>query len=703
MFASDPSPDVASVSQISPDGGESATSSIFSQIGSAWPYTNPDDLVGSKGIQIYRKMYERDPEIASSHEEIIFGVVSQRWRIECEDKEKAEFVENNLKYLGGQTQAGLVYQPLQNFLYELALLPIRDGVGVWEKVWQTYDGRVWIDSIKSKPAEDFEFNADQFGNLKNITFTVDSMLILDPRKFLIFPWLNIFQNWYGSSRYRRLYGCFWLDEICLRMAGTYAEKRAGGIWTGKYPPGNNTAKTNLLNVLRKAQSSGVAVFPSDIEVDLDDAANQGGDFFWNLHNLLIKRIRRGMIGLETTAASGDTGDKAGQESRDKSVKQPLISFASELIAQVINRQIIQPLIEYNFGEQDEYPEFEWDNSDPVDAKSNSEVAVRLYNIGVSLPVRELEEKTGWRLTSEADEPVVNRLQLGGSPVADGIQNPTPFAERKFKSLFSVKRVKDQWDIIDQDLKPLIVSYVQQIAEWGDKQIKSHYDAWAKNRSGINDLNLPYQGAIRSLFQRLSKAYYKAGTDSAKEEIAHAAAFAGVKAFAEVPVGDAPVPDDYAKFVGDFWWKKYSDAMKATMTNTFAGAFEAGKSMTETRQMWQDAMKKYGAGTEPDWYDFNRMYRNAASKSYNTARLDYGRESKRIVSGVRNISVLDDSTTDQCRSVDGQEWPLSDPRVGRYNPPSHHQCRRVYDYVYSWEVPAQWSPFPTWEPQEGFGG
>lgn len=724
---SDPTPAVETQT-VRPDGGEAAESSIFNAIGDSVPYTNPDDLVGSKGIATYRKMYERDPEIASSHEEIIFGVVSQPWKISIKTQldgskkyvpqgvidlrnEMCKFVEDNLNYLGGKTAKGLVYQPLQNLLYELALLPIRDGVGVWEKVWNQYDGKVWLDSLKSKPAEDYEFNADQFGNLTKLTFTVNGRTELEPSKFLLFPWLNVFQNWYGSSRYRRLYGCFWLDEICLRMAGTYAEKRAGGIWQGKYPKNDLAAKTMLLNVLRKAQASGVAVFPSDIEVDLDDAAKQGGDFFWNFHILLIKRIRRGMVGLETTAASGDTGDKAGQESRDKSVKQPLVSFASQLIAQVLNRQVVQPLIEYNWGEQDEYPEFEWDISDPIDSKSAAETAVLLSNIGVALPLKELEAKTGWRLTAEDGEEVVVRLN-NSTPLPDGIRNPSDatgststFAERAPKLSMSAKSVGRIWDAIDAEYQPLMLGYVTQIIEWGQAKLNSNYDKWKTQRSGINDLTIPYTGSLKTLFRRMAKAYYKAGNDVSKQQIQEASGYRGYSESA----GGFTSPDDYATFQADFWWKSFTDGMKNTMTRTFAAGFEAGQSLGDMQASFQKEMTKYGpmkftdkiGRDRPDWYEFNRQYRNAASSCYNTARWEQG-QSARVVIGYRWVAVLDDRTRPEHRALDGAVFAKSDPRTATYKPPVDQCCRCTLDYVYDWEQ-VKWSDYPDWQPAPGFGG
>jgi SPP1 gp7 family putative phage head morphogenesis protein len=209
--------------------------------------------------------------------------------------------------------------------------------------------------------------------------------------------------------------------------------------------------------------------------------------------------------------------------------------------------------------------------------------------------------------------------------------------------------------------------------------------------------------MKSLWIAMSKAYWKAGIESGNTQIRDAMEYK--RTFAEMPI----VPDDYAAFQGDFWWKKFDGGMMKTMTDTFTAGFEAGKSMSEMQSDFMEAMSKYGPSdftdklgrNRPDWSEFNRIYRNASSKCWNTARLEIGKKSS-IVVGMVYIAVLDDRTRTTHRALDGMKWPLSDPRISLYNPPSDHNCRCMMDYVYEWEV-TTWDSFPTWTPAEGFGG
>lgn len=691
------------------DGVESSLFS-FQNIAMA----NPDDLAGAKGIKIYRDMYQRDPEIATSHEEIVLSALARGWDVKPSDDEDdraveiAEFVKQNLLYLGGKNERGIVIQTPEDFLFELFINPLRDGVGVWEQNYIQEDSKIWLDNLKAKPPEDWELTPDDFGNLKSLRFTVMTVSDHDPSKFLICPWMPHFCNHYGQSRYRRLYACYWLSEVVLRMAGQYAEKRSGGLWIGKFPKGNTKAANELIAALRKAQSGGILTLPDDVTAELANATQSasGGDFWWGFLDRLKYRIRRGMLGLETTAASGATGDKAGQESRDESVKQPLVEFIKSVMCSHINQQVIQRLVDLNWGPQEAYPEFML-NPPPRDAARAAEIIVKLVNSGASVPVSEAEEMTGIRLTPEDGEAVLSAAtlkQAGDVPMPpDGIRDAL-FAERKpFKRTDIRKIAEAQWKAIDADYEQLMLDYVRRTIEWGITKLTANYERWKTERTGINDLNLPYQGKMKSLWIAMSRAYWKAGIDSGNQQIRDAMEYK--RTFGEMPV----IPDDYAAFQGDMWWKKFNDAMRNTMTSTFSAGFEAGKSMSEMQADFMEAMSKYGPSdftdklgrNRPDWYEFNRMYRNASSKCFNTARLEIGKRSS-IVVGMIYIAVLDDRTRPTHRALDGMKWPLSDPRISLYNPPTDHNCRCMMDYVYEWEV-TKWDQFPTWQPAEGFGG
>ena len=710
--------------------GEIAESDLFSFISSV-EYTNPDDLVGAKGIETYRKMYEQDPEIAGTHDEVILSVTGSGWHIKPVDEsdlelEKAEFIEKNLIHLGGRNQSGLVFQTIENLLYEMALLPLRDGYGIWEKNWaKRSDGKVWIDSIKSKRAEDVEFQTDAYGNLLALTYQQQSgQATLDPGKFVLFPWLNVYQNWYGSSRYRRIYDCYYVSQIITRMAAQYSEKLAGGIIKGTYPHQKKQLyKNKLVTLLQKMSQSNVIAVPDDVVIDIMQASTNTGNFFNASISMLQKRIRRGLLGITTSAEGGETGDKAGQDSRDRSVKQPLIEFIGSQQERVINGQIIKEDIDYNWGVQEAYPEFRFNKRITADAAEASEVAVRFFNMGIDIPKTELEDKTGWRLTPEEGETFFNIHQIqevqgaGGKGEATPAQLPDAVGPGgQFAELKPWQSRKSQvWraqDAIEADATRDLSTSARKIEKTLQAQLERHYKTWLTDRTEFEKwkrgLNIPQQGNIDRSFNTLTKEAKRLSVNLSKQQIESAKQYQQAN-FQDLPPdagSNYVIPDDFQQAAAGHWGYAYSESMQYAATKTFFDGLEAGMSRQQIADAFRENFKQYGgSGSDKlgEWWNLNRMVRNAQSEVFNKARMQMG-ASENAVIGWIYIAELDDRTTDLCRTLNGRKFAKNDPLLSIYYPPNHHQCRSFMDFLFAWEQPKQWDAYPdSLEPGEGFGG
>ena len=701
-----------------------------------WPFDNPDELVGRKGATVYREMVEEDSEIKGTMKEIVYSVMSVPHLIQPADKddekaiEQADFVRDSLDSLGGRNPKGYTFQTKQVLLNELIFDPLITGYGVWEKNWTRDDrGRIVLDHLKGKPVDDYEFMTDSFGNLQEIRFLVHGRYqYLNPDKFVIFPWLPFYMNWYGSSELRSLYAYYSLNKLIIRMAGHYGIKIGGGFFIGKYPRGNMTAKTLLLDALRSASASGVLVIPADVEVAIHKASSSEGDFFAKMLDWSTKKIRRGLIGLTTTAEPSRSGDAAGQESRDSSVKLPMIEFISAMVCQVVQSQIVKPMIDYNWlPSERRYPKFTFGPRKKQDAEANMKVAVQAWNIGARIPESYIEEKCGIPAPKEGEPflwigQVAELKGAGGRGEATPAQLPdgigtevaTQFAESR-DSKANARKLMKGLDRIEAEYKGLVREYVKQAGEKYLAALDRNIEKWRKHRNEVNGLHLPYQGKIEALVKQYAGEARKYGQATAKQEIEtarqQAARRLGIK-LAE-PEDTAArgmramdVPDDYASAVGNHWGRTFTGKMASEFTSAFLAGLDAGDSIQDIRRRFEKTWKKYGGeGKPPDWWELNRMIRNTESQVFNKARFRMGSETD-IVVGYRYIAELDDRTTQLCRSLDGSVWPKADPRVAIYYPPNHHQCRSMMDYVFAWEAPPEWSPFPTakdMQPDPYFGG
>ncbi len=691
---------------------------------------NPDDLIARKGVKIYRDMMQNDPEIEGAIQELVMSVLGVPWSIKpgVKDNDKATeiagFVEKNIKNIGGGRR---VAQNVLSWLYECVSLPLVQGNMVSEINWRQDDGKLWIDNIKSKVPEDYEYATDDAGNLKHIRFLVSGQWRdMQPEDLFTVQWLPHYANWHGNSHLRAVYGYYFLSKVCVKQAAIFAQKRSGGMWVGKYKTDNKKMKTALAAALQNAASSNYIIYPDGAEIEaVSNTSGSEGQFWSQMDEWSKRKIRRSILGLTTTAEASREGDAAGQESRDTSVKEPLVQFVSDNLCIYIQQQLIEPLVNYNFGSQEDYPEFGFQNRKAKNKREAIEVATMAFNQGVKIPLSFYTDECGIPEPEDGEEfihisqvaAIRSQIELikgtGGrgetipSQLPDSVGNlvSTQFSEsaKAKKIRLDHRKLKRDLDALEQTHRLLIVETVQRIEESLLNTLNKNYDNWAKNRKEINSINILLLGRLEGQFRRLGKESYRYGAQTSKNQIAEARAFLKLHGFAEeIPAGPAyTVPDDVADAVSDHWSAKFSVNMRSAATQAFWDGFQAGESRQQIADRFKTEWKKFGGKGEPDtWYALNRQIRNASMDCMNMARYDAGQRSQEIQGYIYN-AILDSRTTELCRGLHGSQFPKGDPRISIYKPPNHHQCRSYYDYVFSWELPT-WNEFPAELPAKGFG-
>jgi phage gp29-like protein len=126
---------------------------------------------------------------------------------------------------------------------------------------------------------------------------------------------------------------------------------------GKYGPG---AKVEDVKVLKMAVanlgSDAAAVIPESMQIDFIEAAKStGGDtLFMRLADWLDVQISRAILGQSATT-SGTPG-KLGSDEAQSQVRDDIRDDDALQLAETINRDLIRPFVDLNFGPQKDYPE-----------------------------------------------------------------------------------------------------------------------------------------------------------------------------------------------------------------------------------------------------------------------------------------------------------------------------------------------------------
>ena len=394
---------------------------------------NPDDLVKVKGIPIYKQM-TREPFIKAPLQQKKTALLSVPWSVDPASNDprhilQAKFVKQCLKKIKGG---------FHRDMYEMCDA-LDCGWSLLEQIWDVvpageFAGKIWITALKSKDPEYFDFAFDEFMNIKPegiiMTRAADGRIDvpLPSNKFFVFSYLKRYENAYGSSDLRAAYRAYWIKDTAWKLRSVYMERFSGNNLKGKYPR-NKDAETNkntLLSIFRSWQNETGIAIPEDLEVEVMEVATSNESEYSRSISDCNKEMAIAILGETLTV---DEGRKTGARNMGEihaAVAELLVLFLDMTLTSDINEQLIKPLIDANFADVDEYPEFFFfpRDYDPVAfgefVKAMQEAGVKVSKKWVQLRTR-MPEPSG---EDDTLEPVATAAPAGlpsSQPSPQGVE------------------------------------------------------------------------------------------------------------------------------------------------------------------------------------------------------------------------------------------------------------------------------------------
>jgi len=195
----------------------------------------------------------------------------------------------------------------------------------------------------------------------------------------VLVWMSIMRNWAISD---------WL------RTGEMSWKP----WRiGKYQKGaaQREDREDLENILRRLTTDNVAVIPdsTDIAVEWPTGSTSAKSTHGELCNVLAQEMSKAVLGqTETTQSSSSSG--YGQAKVHDAVRRDLREASARAIAADITRDLIEPMVRFNFGDNVEVPRFEFVTQDPVDLSSFGAAMKALREAGADIPQRFVWDNAG---------------------------------------------------------------------------------------------------------------------------------------------------------------------------------------------------------------------------------------------------------------------------------------------------------------------
>lgn len=210
----------------------------------------------------------------------------------------------------------------------------------------------------------------------------------------------------------------------------FAEVFGMPLRLGKY---GSTAKDDEIAILKMAVANlgtdAAAVFPESMQVELVEAGNKSGsaDFFERLANYLDNQVSKGILGQ--TASSSGTPGKLGNEDLQAEVRDDIRDDDAEALEDTLNRDLVRPYIDLNFGPQQQYPEIQIRAIPPEDVKALVDAVVQLVPLGLRVEQSVMCDKLGLPDPDPNVRPEdLLRPQGGGQQYVPETQHAGPMAQ-----------------------------------------------------------------------------------------------------------------------------------------------------------------------------------------------------------------------------------------------------------------------------------
>ena len=194
----------------------------------------------------------------------------------------------------------------------------------------------------------------------------------------------------------------------------FAEVFGMPLRMGKYGPSASEADKNVLRMaVANLGSDAAAIFPESMQVELVEAAKSSSqDFFKILADYLDTQISKGILG-QTASASGTPG-KLGDEKLQSEVRDDIRDDDAEQLEETIQRDLVQPFVDLNFGPQEAYPQIQLRAPESEDLAAHADALAKLVPLSLRVEQSVVRDRFGW---PDPDKNAKPEDLLGAPPAA----------------------------------------------------------------------------------------------------------------------------------------------------------------------------------------------------------------------------------------------------------------------------------------------
>ncbi|WP_226801677.1 DUF935 domain-containing protein [Alkalilimnicola sp. S0819] len=289
----------------------------------------------------------------------------------------------------------LTRRPAFGEMLDDALDALGKGYSAVEILWNRRGPEWWPQEYVWRDPRFFVFDQTTGRELRLLDEGDLSGVALPPYKFIVhMPRLKS-----GLPVRRGLARLVAASYMCKAYALTdwmaFAEVFGMPLRLGRYGPNASADDIQtLINAVANIGTDAAAVIPESMRIEFEEAGGgqRGGDqLFLNLAEWLDKQTSKAVLGQTMTA---DDGSSQSQANVHNDVRGDIQQADARQLADTLNRDLVRPFIDLNYGPQERYPRLELQITEPEDLAGLADLLAKLVPLGLRVEQSVVRDKAG---------------------------------------------------------------------------------------------------------------------------------------------------------------------------------------------------------------------------------------------------------------------------------------------------------------------
>jgi len=358
-------------------------------------------------MELFEEMESKDTHLFSQLQTRKLAVTGLDWEVQPfsqdgTDQEIAAFVEEQLKELDG----------FSDNLMDI-LDAIGKGISFQEIEWEYRDGHVVVGNIEYVHQKKFYYDT-LTDALMLRTEAFPGGIPLPENKFIVHRYKARSGH---PSRYGVLRVVAWMylfKNYDLKDWVSFCEVYGMPLRLGTYDAtASEKDKAALMDAIVRMGTDAAGIVPSGTDIKFIESNKQSSvDIYERLARFCDEQMSKAIVGQTLTS---DSGGSYAQSKTHNDVRKDLTEADCKAVMETVRRDLIRPLVEFNFGVRAHVPYFVLNATDTDDLKETAEIVNTLAATGLEIPKSWLYKKFNIPAPEKGEETIWK------APAAPGMQ------------------------------------------------------------------------------------------------------------------------------------------------------------------------------------------------------------------------------------------------------------------------------------------